>query len=221
MKIKLKNSAKRVLANVFSAKVDDGNALIPENIRKDVKIFDVVGTYGTAPVTPEALVPFRVGQRIKGVTIDPNAKTNEEIANWLNTLSYVPNESTVLMAGKRAGDSNIVEVSENNGVKALIFFADAENFLVFSSADVPEMNVSKGWSKVVESVGTYIPITEKTTFDSNYEIMTIADGFDFLNGSVLGAVEAARDPLIPFRDGQRISGIVVDPTVKTDEEIAS
>ena len=83
MKIKLKSSAKRVLANVFSAKVDDGNALIPENIRKDVKIFDVVGTYGTAPVTPEDLVPFRVGQTISGVTIDPTAKTNEEAYDLL------------------------------------------------------------------------------------------------------------------------------------------
>ena len=170
------------------------------------------------------LTPFRVGQTIKGVTIDPNAKTDEEIIEWLNTFSYTPNESIVLMAGRRAGYSNIVEVSENNGVKSLVFFADAENFLFFFSEDVPDMNVSKGWCRVVGSEANKpIPITEKTTFDSNYEIATIADEFAFLNGTVLGAVEgeAPTETLTPFRVGQRINGVTIDPTAKTDEEIVN
>lgn len=216
MKIKLKSSAKRVLANVFSAKVDDGNALIPENIRKDVKIFDVVGTYGTAPVTPEDLVPFRVGQTIKGVTIDPTAKSNDEIVEWLNTFSFDGNNPIILVREEESGaSSNIVMVGENDGIKTLQIF----EFLFFFPEDVPGM-ASKGWNLANRDDGSFsvTPITEKRTFnEGTHKISIIADKFAFLNGTVLGAVEG----LAPFRVGQTVSGIKVDTNAKTNEELAA
>ena len=224
MKIKLKSSAKRVLANVFSAKVDDGNALIPENIRKDVKIFDVVGTYGTAPVTPEDLVPFRVGQRIKGVTIDPTAKTNDEIIEWLNSFSYSPNEFITLLSDGGDAELDRVVVGENDGIKMLSFVVTHDLFLYFAAEDVPGM-MSKGWNIQDENNGnTCTPVTEKTTFNGDvYEIATIAEQFAFLNGTVLGAVEgeAPQETLVPFTVGQSVSAIKVDTNAKTNEELSA
>lgn len=137
------------------------------------------------------LVSFRVGQTIKGVTIDPNAKSVEEIANWLNTLSYTPNESITLMIGNiPGGSSGIVIVNETEGIKSLMYKVTDKDFLYFLAGDIPGM-ASKGWNYTNERDMSVTPITEKKTFNGDtYEIATIADKFAFLNGTVLGAVEA-------------------------------
>ena len=135
------------------------------------------------------LTPFRVGQTISGVTIDPTAKTDEEIIEWLNTFSYTPNESTVLLSDKE-GDRVSVAETQTDGIKFLIFGVTIDLCLYFLAEDSPGI-ASKGWSLINEKDHSVTPITEKRTFNGDtYEISTIADKFAFLNGIVVGAVEA-------------------------------
>lgn len=135
------------------------------------------------------LTPFRVGQTIKGVTIDPNAKSNEEIINWLNGLS----EGTEFVVSETEMKyDSIVYIQNFAGAKTLSIFESGSAALFFTEAVSAEgLTAQKGWYNFNNESKILTPMTEKTTINSGaYELTTVSPEFAFLNGIVVGAVEA-------------------------------
>lgn len=223
----IKNSA---LPKVTKVIVESEPNLVAENIRKGVTILGVEGTYEDG--ASGGLTPFTVGQRINGITIDPTAKTDEEMIEWLNTFSIGAGTAdyVVLLKGKQDGSvGDIVLAGLQGNIRTLAFLLTEDVHVWFMSEGIPEAGIeSKGWYIINEKGETATPITEKTTLNGNtYEVAEIADQFAFLNGIVLGAVEATNVPevpqetLTPFGSGQTISAIKVNTNAKTNEELSA
>lgn len=163
----------------------------------------------------ESLTPFRVGQTISGVTIDPTAKTDEEMIEWLNTLPY--EGSTLKLVGYGDGNNDIIAISdfsdmgiEGNYPKMLRVILGDASYVLFNTNSYELENtpagtitIPQGWScfsyndnDVVNPI-TITPIIELTTYNNespeatifNTTISAVVDEFAFLNGTVLGAVE--------------------------------
>ena len=135
------------------------------------------------------LTPFRVGQTIKGVTIDPNAKSVDEIANWLNGLS----EGTEFVVSETESTYNsIVYIRNFAGAKTLSSFESDSIALFFTEAVSAEgITAQKGWYNYNDKTKILTPMAEKTTINSGaYVLTTVSPEFAFLNGVVVGAVEA-------------------------------
>lgn len=135
------------------------------------------------------LTPFRVGQTIKGVTIDPNAKSVDEIANWLNGL---PENTEFVVSETESKYDSIVYIQNFAGVKALSIFESGNVALFFTEAVSAEgLTAQKGWYNFNNNGKILTPMAEKTTINSDaYELTTVSPEFAFLNGIVVGAVEA-------------------------------
>ena len=216
-KVIIKNSA---LPKVTKVVVESEPNLVAENIRKGVTILGVEGTYEDG--VSGDLTPFRVGQIIKGVTIDPNAKSVDEIANWLNGL---PQDTEFVVSETESKYDSIVYIQDYAGVKTLSIFESGSAALFFTEA-VSAEGLTGGWYNFNDNTNKLTPMTEKTTINSNaYELTTVSPEFVFLNGIVIGAVEATNVPevpqetLVPFASGQTINAIKVNTNAKTNDEL--
>ena len=180
----IKNSA---LPKVTKVIVESEPNLVAENIRKGVTILGVEGTYEDG--ASGGLTPFRVGQTIKGVTIDPNAKSVDEIANWLNGL---PEDTEFVVSEAGMKYNSIVYIQTFAGAKTLSIFESGSTALFFTEAVSAEgLTAQKGWYNFNETARILTPMAEKTTINSDaYELTTVSPEFAFLNGTVVGAVEA-------------------------------
>lgn len=141
------------------------------------------------------LTPFRVGQTINGVTIDPNAKSVEEISNWINTLPY--DGSPLLLVKQSDGQwmqAGTIALVQTESYPMTIWITLSERYHILFAQDsytAEGMMIPKGWSYLDERDGVITPITGSDTYYGDIvNIATIAEDFKFLNGIVLGVVEA-------------------------------
>ena len=196
MKIKLSDSAKRVFANTFSPRYEEGKPLIPDNIKKDVDILGVIGTYdGGEPVPPTpGLTLFNINQIVEGIVVDPTAMSDSDLSNFLDNATPQSQEGILLNSN---GQMNVIIDSENS-VKFLIVMADENNIAVFAQAPITleGFDLSAGWNLLDMSTQQATPLSQVTNLyaESVCKIQYIDDTFATLNGVVLGAIEGQPQP---------------------------
>lgn len=186
----------------------------------------VQDSFDPDPGPTPGLTALQVGKKLAKVVINPNAKSVEEIATWLNGLD-LGGQTAMSLAYCTGGSDNpgAINVSEAdpqylNARGINIWIDDSVGLLLIFSPidatiDVPggTIHVPKGWSVPNTQTMQYDPITEITEFalPEASEIILVSEQFAFLNGVVIGAVYSDEE-LTPFEDNMTIRGVKVDPT---------
>ena len=210
MKIKLRDSAKRIFANTFSPKHEGKDALVKENIKKDVQIFDVVGTYecGDGPPTPSELVPFEAGQVITGYQFDTSAESEPAFLEWLTSLDY--SQTQVELVGQSDGHGMVLgagyfQIPSGEWAYILVVANGDYPVYVYSTEEI-QGYCPKGWNTNVIVDGRYM------VSESPKTVGTVVDTTPASwNGVFIGAVVGGPTPPTPptlteFKVGDIING---------------
>lgn len=162
-----------------------------------------------------------MGGTITGIVIDPNGKTTAQLNAWLDTLTYDPEKSRANLYVSQDGLNIYAEDYQEDDLafKEIVVYSDNFDIRYFSKPVEAYGINAAGWYELVEQGASIVAISSEKTFALAAETIgqeSIKSDFTFLNGTVIGAQLAN---LTPFTDGDVISGIVIDPTAKSDDEM--
>lgn len=136
------------------------------------------------------LTPFKVGQTINGITIDPNAKSIDEVSDWLGGLQYEDEQNLVTIHTDENTFRKFITIPTNT-TQIEILASDIVKVYYFSQPqNIEGISVERGWNLIDVAMQTITHITKPTTITVETEITSIENDFAFLNGTVVGAVEA-------------------------------
>lgn len=219
MKIKIKNSAKRIFANVFSPKYEGQNPLIPENIKKDVSIFDITGTYdgGDVPPTPEFDAdPFEldVTNIGYGLKIQFNTDKEEDLISYLRSI---PSEEYFRYSAPLVDtDSHVFMLdavrleADGETIDGIMIVLDEEIPIpIFSTKTIDFQGISfvRGFQNL-DADGCY-SISAEISNSKVVEYLrdTTPPTWNGVLIGTKGSVEPVPSELIPFQSGDAITGV--------------
>ena len=200
-KIIIKDSALPVITNIVKASEPN---LVPENIKKDVDILGVIGTYGGGE---PGLTEFAVGDVI---TSNTRAKFNtnlgtQEVENLIKQILGEEDEVYLVMCKDDDNkDSYYIKVGheyeEGQEVDAYFIGINTTEMPVFASGILPE-GFTAGWQDTLDENG------EINIYQDGYSPVTGLNGTAGWNGVLVGRVEGEpAGGLIEFYEGQVING---------------
>lgn len=212
IKVILDESATEIVKDFI--KGDEPN-LIPENIKKDVDILGVIGTYGGDPEPTFNLDPFVVSGSLDKVVVDPNGLSSDALNNLIQTAVTAFGGEDVPLFGLDGADYNGVKIfvrsflrqgsgsgSSYIGViqlsiaKAYIQGQEDNLTVYYSPEDLDigsgsgAVHYSQGWHKRSYNGQPEADITETITFNlqtsQTAQSNEFSEYFNTLNGFVFG-----------------------------------